>query len=131
LTTSLNRFIISIEAQGHGPERRETKMATAVATEKITRIIFKCSRCKTVRAFDYLGTTGSIYRVTPGTRGIFKDNTLPQEDERCTCGRVAKWNTVNGHFSPSHKCDSRCEGATGPACECSCGGANHGGRYIG
>ena len=25
-----------------------------------------------------------------------------------------------------HECNGRCMGATGPNCECSCGGANHG-----
>jgi hypothetical protein len=30
-----------------------------------------------------------------------------------------------GHVS-NHKCDARCEGATGHRCECSCGGRNHG-----
>jgi hypothetical protein len=33
---------------------------------------------------------------------------------------------VKGTLKPSHKCDSRCTGATGKNCECSCGGANHG-----
>jgi hypothetical protein len=28
------------------------------------------------------------------------------------------------------RCDARCEGATGPACDCECGGDNHGGRHA-
>lgn len=34
--------------------------------------------------------------------------------------------TVKGRLVPDHKCDSRCTNATGPNCDCSCGGANHG-----
>jgi hypothetical protein len=26
----------------------------------------------------------------------------------------------------AHRCNSACMGATGPSCDCSCGGANHG-----
>ncbi len=29
-------------------------------------------------------------------------------------------------WTSDHICDARCLGATGPTCECSCGGANHG-----
>jgi hypothetical protein len=29
-----------------------------------------------------------------------------------------------------HKCDARCMGATGPNCECSCGGKNHGRGFV-
>lgn len=27
-----------------------------------------------------------------------------------------------------HKCNARCQSATGPNCECECGGKNHGGN---
>ena len=45
------------------------------------------------------------------------------------CQKHAKrlvWQKVNGKFSRAHVCDVRCMTATGPDCECSCGGANHG-----
>jgi hypothetical protein len=35
---------------------------------------------------------------------------------------------IKGTYNPRVKCDARCQGATGPVCECSCNGANHGGR---
>lgn len=40
------------------------------------------------------------------------------------------WKQVNGRYSEKHICDSRCLNATGPNCECSCGGANHGGSHL-
>lgn len=40
-----------------------------------------------------------------------------------------KWKLIDGKVSEKHKCDSRCMNATGPNCECSCGGVNHGGAY--
>lgn len=40
--------------------------------------------------------------------------------------REIRWVPVNGSYSESHKCDARCMNATGPNCECACGGANHG-----
>lgn len=33
---------------------------------------------------------------------------------------------VRGRFVAEKKCDGRCMGATGPNCDCSCGGKNHG-----
>lgn len=33
---------------------------------------------------------------------------------------------VVGRFVAEKKCDGRCMGATGPNCDCSCGGKNHG-----
>lgn len=36
---------------------------------------------------------------------------------------------INGSYSETHICDSRCMNAIGPNCECSCGGANHGRGY--
>ena len=43
--------------------------------------------------------------------------------------RELAWTPVNGHYSAEHVCDSRCMNATGPNCECGCGGANHGRGY--
>lgn len=36
---------------------------------------------------------------------------------------------IEGTFSDVHTCDARCMSAKGPNCDCSCGGANHGGAY--
>lgn len=36
---------------------------------------------------------------------------------------------VRGKFKADKKCDGRCMAATGPNCECQCGGANHGASH--
>ncbi len=36
---------------------------------------------------------------------------------------------VIGKFNAEKKCDGRCQGATGPLCECRCAGANHGAAH--
>lgn len=36
---------------------------------------------------------------------------------------------IRGRYSPDRVCDARCMGATGPACSCQCGGANHGASH--
>lgn len=43
-------------------------------------------------------------------------------------GRL-KWARIAGTYNAEVRCDARCEGARRPDCECSCGGANHGGRW--
>lgn len=45
---------------------------------------------------------------------------------RCPDHGLFKLAAVNGRYVPDHRCDARCTGATGPACDCACGGANHG-----
>jgi hypothetical protein len=50
---------------------------------------------------------------------------------RCRCGRTTR--TI-ARIKASHhagvRCDARCRNATGPDCECSCAGANHGIAHI-
>lgn len=46
------------------------------------------------------------------------------------CSKRAVGRRVVG-TTTAHECDPRCMGATGPRCECSCGGANHGGSFGG
>lgn len=45
---------------------------------------------------------------------------------RCPDHGVYKLNYLKGRLVEDKKCDGRCMGATGPSCDCSCGGANHG-----
>ncbi len=33
-------------------------------------------------------------------------------------------------YNPDKACNARCMGATGPACDCSCRGSNHGGKHL-
>ena len=47
-----------------------------------------------------------------------------------SCGRLAVAKAVIGKHNPAKECSARCTGATGPACECECGGENHGGRFA-
>ena len=37
---------------------------------------------------------------------------------------------VEGKLNREVKCDARCMNAVGPSCECSCAGANHGGKRV-
>lgn len=46
----------------------------------------------------------------------------------CECGAKVRCEIVNGVRNERVACNARCMGAVGPACECSCGGENHGGR---
>lgn len=46
------------------------------------------------------------------------------------CTKKVRGFPVKGTVN-AHECDPRCMGATGPRCECSCGGANHGGAFGG
>jgi hypothetical protein len=46
------------------------------------------------------------------------------------CGSFVNVAPVAGTYNPAKVCNARCMGATGPACDCSCGGANHGGRWA-
>lgn len=47
-----------------------------------------------------------------------------------THGKIMKLVIVNGTLVEDKACDRRCTTATGPDCECSCAGANHGAAYA-
>ena len=53
-------------------------------------------------------------------------------DFTCTgCGgHLATFAPVQGSFSEAHKCGARCLNATGPSCECQCGGERHGSGHA-
>lgn len=44
----------------------------------------------------------------------------------CGCGRRGVLRDVVGKYKPEHVCNAKCMTSSGPSCECSCGGANHG-----
>lgn len=45
----------------------------------------------------------------------------------CTCGRMLRIWPVKVTYNAAVKCSAKCVNATGPQCECSCRGKNHGG----
>ena len=49
---------------------------------------------------------------------------------RCRgCKRPKYAHAVAGKLSERHVCGARCMASTGPFCECSCGGKNHGASF--
>ena len=42
------------------------------------------------------------------------------------CAKTVTTRQVIGTLNPSKACNAKCMCATGPSCECACGGANHG-----
>jgi hypothetical protein len=114
---------------------------------KVTRIIFKCKTkgCKQVWAKEYR----KVFRVMPeeiwskwGGKPykieavydylrIENGRTFSAEDD-CQCSKCdsrGEPNIVVGKHS-DHVCDARCMSAKNGACECSCGGANHGINHL-
>lgn len=48
----------------------------------------------------------------------------------CACGKRVRLVMLSGKMNPQKTCNGRCLAATSGACECSCGGANHGASYA-
>lgn len=48
--------------------------------------------------------------------------------QRCPDHRVftLDFRPLKATYNPAKECNARCMGAIGPACDCSCGGENHG-----
>lgn len=70
--------------------------------------------CKATHRVD-AGTTVAMWNGKPALR--------------CACGSSMIAKLITGTVT-DHECDDRCLAATGPACECSCGGANHGANHV-
>jgi hypothetical protein len=47
----------------------------------------------------------------------------------CPCGKRFRVRPVRGTHNPDKACSARCQSATGPSCECACGGDNHGASH--
>jgi hypothetical protein len=130
----------------------DRKAAEQVRT---VRFILSCKRCKTAFRADYTpmtsqgqwGRTFITGYSRPAREGELADRSglrflndtyavinretvyLPGDCTCPTCGHSRKAAQVIGHYSPDHMCDSRCVNATGPNCDCQCGGANHGAAW--
>ena len=78
-----------------------------------TVYMFRCTRCRYVER----RTFGLQDRVIFNLR-------CPA----CTVGWLGGTQII-GRVTDT-KCDARCMGATGPNCECSCGGKNHGAAHA-
>lgn len=101
-------------------------MLTIAPVKTTYRIIFHC-KCGVTRAYDYtkqLGRDVMFYRMD-GEHKVYSHH-----DARCTCGKKVKETFVHGVLNEKHICDARCLNATGRDCSCSCGGANHGAKYL-
>lgn len=118
-----------------------TTNTTGPTTKTWTRrIIWKCGRCKTVVAHDYIATKRLL-----GHDRIFgnpKWSSVTEAREVNGSLRDSSWDAAcpncKSHRKPAvvvgattdHKCDARCTGSTGPVCDCSCGGKNHGSGHL-
>lgn len=129
LTRVMVRPIFSSSDGGDGAAEMEGKMA---------RVIYKCSSksCGNIWAVDYkerakvsrgYGKTETTYwRIDRklGRVNAWTDVICPECGERC-----GKAGMVKGSKAEC-PCDARCTEAKGFVCNCSCGGANHGGGYL-
>lgn len=99
---------------------------------KTTRYIAKCKKCNC--ATSTLATNvgradadmGAMFYDEKGESGVIGNLVI-----RCrSCNRARRAVAVQGKFSARHECNARCLASTGPSCECSCGGKNHGASYA-
>jgi hypothetical protein len=97
----------------------------------VSRYIAKCScGVHTSTVASNVGRAdadmGALFLDEAGESGVFNNLAI-----RCrACGKARKANLVRGKFSDKHECGARCMSSTGPACECSCGGKNHGASFA-
>ena len=99
-------------------------------------VLYRCTKCKRVERRTYVREsshvlnnrgavirTNHVYTTLDGVRMWYET-----EPVDC-CGGQMKSAKVVGRES-DHVCDARCTNATGPNCECSCKGKNHGKSYA-
>lgn len=96
-----------------------------------TRYIAKCKKCNAHTSTLASNVNranadmGALFRDDVGESGIIGALVM-----RCrSCNRARAARAVIGKVSDRHVCGARCMASTGPSCECSCGGRNHGASY--
>lgn len=101
---------------------------------KTVRLVGRCKTCgaKFSVAAD-VAFVGNVVALTAHS-GIALFPTILNSDEAakvaCPCGKFPLLRKVFGKFVAEKVCDGRCMGATGPNCDCSCGGHNHGAAHA-
>jgi len=116
--------------------KTETDSATAL-------FMGKCRRCKAPHRFEFERFGPRAEAVARDANGDLRNVhewawNAPLSgvaDNRPTCkecGYQGPWrlSRIAGTHNPEVACNARCMGATGPSCDCSCGGRNHGARYA-
>jgi hypothetical protein len=97
-----------------------------------TRYFGKCRTCKktTVRDFDTVGGNRiPVVTVNGKQEDIF--NAASMGLMKCSCGGyITSWKGLKAKFSAKHECSAKCLASTGPNCECSCRGKNHGAGHL-
>lgn len=100
---------------------------------KLERYFGKCrvKGCKTRRVIDGAPYVGQGWQAVP----IFYTgrNGAELQSHGIWCAEhntYLKFDQLAGTFNPEKVCDGRCMGAVGPACDCSCGGENHGAGHA-
>ena len=99
-----------------------------------TRYIAKCKACNCVtstlatnaeRGYGFVDM-GAMFYDEKGESGVIGNLVI-----RCRkCSKARRANMVKGKFSAKHECNAKCLASTGPTCECSCGGRNHGASHA-
>jgi hypothetical protein len=90
-------------------------------------VIIKHKRCGTTSRYDVRQQPENTGSRNPHWFLYTLNNRVPCKG----CGAMlflSGGHAVYGRTN-THKCDARCLAATGPDCECSCGGENHGAGY--
>lgn len=94
--------------------------------------IARCKGCQTVmqtnayRLDRASADMGALVYDATGQSGVIGALTMPCR----SCGRLRQAKAVVGKLSPKHVCNAKCESSIGLACECSCGGKNHGRAFA-
>jgi hypothetical protein len=103
------------------------------------RYIGRCSKCRRGVAADVVSThavTGTRLCHAIGVRadgGIVRSNDAAARLSfvlTCACGAGVNAQRVIGRHRPDVPCTAKCTAATGPNCDCSCRGKNHGGAHV-
>lgn len=107
-------------------------LVTAQNGVRLERWIYRCLRCKAIRARDHAAAwTRETYelhgRMSSSYRTTYGEGSTPAP-EVC-CGRAMSGRPVQGRRT-AERCGAKCANATGHDCECSCAGRNHGNAHT-
>jgi hypothetical protein len=87
---------------------------------------------KTLAPLRYIGKCANGHGHRYDAETVFANRANLRGDVfRCHCGKGVAVKAIAGRYVPERKCGARCLGAVGPACDCQCGGENHGGAHSG
>lgn len=122
-------------------ELRAVRGTGAGATRVLRNLLGRCKSCRKGTCITGAVTCMIVVRLANSSSTVHLDGVVTANRiiargssgayvAACGCGARVMLHEVQARRITEHVCGSKCMASTGPSCDCSCGGRNHGRSFV-